>query len=37
MNTAIIISQDGVYLAELLLDNGYTAYGTCRRTRSVNF
>ena len=29
--------QDGAYLAELLLDKGYTVYGTYRRTSSVNF
>jgi GDPmannose 4,6-dehydratase len=40
MKTAIITGitgQDGAYLAELLLDKGYTVYGTFRRTSSVNF
>ncbi|UJW81808.1 GDP-mannose 4,6-dehydratase [Hydrogenophaga sp. SL48] len=40
MKTAIITGitgQDGAYLAELLLDKGYTVYGTYRRTSSVNF
>ncbi|MBR8317468.1 MULTISPECIES: GDP-mannose 4,6-dehydratase [Burkholderia cepacia complex] len=32
-----ITGQDGAYLAQLLLDNGYTVYGTYRRTSSVNF
>ena len=32
-----ITGQDGAYLAELLLDRGYTVYGTYRRTSSVNF
>ncbi|MFT6914429.1 MAG: GDPmannose 4,6-dehydratase [Motiliproteus sp.] len=32
-----ITGQDGAYLAELLLSNGYTVYGTYRRTSSVNF
>lgn len=32
-----ITGQDGAYLAELLLNNGYTVYGTYRRTSSVNF
>lgn len=32
-----ITGQDGAYLAELLLDKGYTVYGTFRRTSSVNF
>ena len=32
-----ITGQDGAYLAKLLLDNGYTVYGTYRRTSSVNF
>jgi len=38
--TAIITGvtgQDGAYLARLLLDKGYTIYGTYRRTSSVNF
>lgn len=40
MKTAIITGisgQDGAYLAELLLQKGYTVYGTYRRTSSVNF
>ena len=40
MPTAIITGitgQDGAYLAKLLLNNGYTVYGTHRRTSSVNF
>ena len=32
-----ITGQDGAYLAELLLDKGYTVYGTYRRTSTVNF
>ncbi|HDR9011970.1 GDP-mannose 4,6-dehydratase [Burkholderia vietnamiensis] len=32
-----ITGQDGAYLAELLLDKGYTVYGAYRRTSSVNF
>jgi len=32
-----ITGQDGAYLAELLLQNGYKVYGTYRRTSSVNF
>ncbi len=32
-----ITGQDGAYLAELLLEKGYTVYGTYRRTSSVNF
>lgn len=32
-----ISGQDGAYLAELLLQKGYTVYGTYRRTSSVNF
>ncbi len=32
-----ITGQDGVYLAQLLLDKGYRVYGTYRRTSSVNF
>lgn len=32
-----ISGQDGAYLAELLLEKGYTVYGTYRRTSSVNF
>jgi GDPmannose 4,6-dehydratase len=32
-----ITGQDGAYLAELLLNMGYTVYGTYRRTSSVNF
>ncbi|MEO8386089.1 MAG: GDP-mannose 4,6-dehydratase [Betaproteobacteria bacterium] len=40
MTTALITGitgQDGAYLAELLLNKGYTVYGTYRRTSSVNF
>ena len=40
MKTAIITGitgQDGAYLTKLLLDKGYTVYGTYRRTSSVNF
>ncbi len=40
MRTALvtgITGQDGAYLAQLLLDKGYTVYGTYRRTSSVNF
>ncbi len=32
-----ITGQDGAYLAEILLDKGYSVYGTYRRTSSVNF
>lgn len=32
-----ITGQDGAYLAELLLNNGYQVFGTYRRTSSVNF
>ena len=32
-----ITGQDGSYLAQLLLDKGYTVYGTYRRTSSANF
>jgi len=32
-----ITGQDGAYLAQLLLDKGYTVYGTYRRTASTNF
>lgn len=32
-----ITGQDGAYLAELLLGEGYEVYGTFRRTSSVNF
>ncbi|MGZ3183728.1 MAG: GDP-mannose 4,6-dehydratase [Telluria sp.] len=32
-----ITGQDGAYLAELLLSQGYTVYGTYRRTASTNF
>ena len=32
-----ITGQDGAYLSELLLTNGYRVYGTYRRTSSVNF
>jgi len=40
MNIALITGitgQDGAYLAQLLLEKGYTVYGTYRRTSSVNF
>lgn len=41
MNKTAIITgitgQDGAYLAQLLLEKGYTVYGTYRRTSSVNF
>ncbi|MBM9513022.1 GDP-mannose 4,6-dehydratase [Desulfogranum marinum] len=32
-----ITGQDGAYLAELLLEQGYQVYGTYRRSSSVNF
>jgi GDPmannose 4,6-dehydratase len=32
-----VTGQDGAYLAELLLNKGYTVYGAFRRTSSVNF
>lgn len=32
-----VTGQDGAYLTELLLQKGYTVYGTYRRTSSVNF
>jgi GDPmannose 4,6-dehydratase len=32
-----ITGQDGAYLAELLLEKGYTVYGTYRRTSTVMF
>jgi GDPmannose 4,6-dehydratase len=32
-----VTGQDGAYLASLLLEKGYTVYGTFRRTSSVNF
>ena len=32
-----ITGQDGAYLSQLLLEKGYTVYGTFRRTSSVNF
>ncbi len=32
-----ITGQDGAYLAQLLLNKGYSVYGTYRRTSSVNF
>lgn len=32
-----ITGQDGAYLAQLLLEKGYTVYGAHRRTSSVNF
>lgn len=40
MKTVIITGitgQDGAYLAQLLLEKGYTVYGTYRRTASTNF
>ena len=40
MKTSVITGitgQDGAYLAKLLLEKGYTVYGTYRRTASVNF
>ncbi len=40
MPTALITGttgQDGAYLTQLLLEKGYTVYGTYRRTSSVNF
>jgi GDPmannose 4,6-dehydratase len=40
MKTAVITGitgQDGAYLAQLLLDKGYTVHGAYRRTSSVNF
>ena len=38
-NTIItgVTGQDGAYLAQILLEKGYTVYGTFRRTSSVNF
>lgn len=32
-----VTGQDGAYLTELLLNKGYTVFGTYRRTASVNF
>jgi GDPmannose 4,6-dehydratase len=32
-----ITGQDGAYLAELLLEKGYSVYGTFRRSSSMNF
>lgn len=32
-----VTGQDGAYLAQLLLDKGYTVFGAFRRTSSVNF
>jgi len=32
-----ITGQDGAYLADLLLEKGYTVFGTFRRTSSVIF
>lgn len=40
MSTAVITGitgQDGAYLAQLLLDKGYTVYGAYRRTTSTDF
>jgi len=31
-----ITGQDGAYLANLLLDKGYTVYGACRRSSELN-
>ena len=32
-----VTGQDGAYLAQLLLEQGYRVYGAYRRTSSVNF
>lgn len=32
-----VSGQDGAYLAQILLNKGYTVFGTYRRTSSVNF
>ena len=32
-----ITGQDGAYLTDLLLNKGYSVFGTYRRTSSVNF
>lgn len=32
-----VTGQDGAYLAQFLLEKGYSVYGTYRRTSSVNF
>ncbi|MBV4396240.1 GDP-mannose 4,6-dehydratase [Advenella alkanexedens] len=32
-----VTGQDGAYLSQILLEKGYTVYGTYRRTSSVNF
>lgn len=32
-----VTGQDGAYLTQLLLEKGYTVFGTYRRTSSVNF
>ncbi|CAG4901085.1 GDP-mannose 4,6-dehydratase [Paraburkholderia saeva] len=40
MKSAVITGvsgQDGAYLSQLLLEKGYTVYGSYRRTSSVNF
>jgi GDPmannose 4,6-dehydratase len=40
MKTAVVTGctgQDGAYLCEFLLNNGYKVYGTYRRNSSVNF
>lgn len=40
MKTAVITGitgQDGAYLAQFLLEKGYTVHGTYRRTASINF
>ncbi|CAG4904695.1 GDP-mannose 4,6-dehydratase [Paraburkholderia gardini] len=40
MTSAVVTGvsgQDGAYLSQLLLEKGYTVYGSYRRTSSVNF
>ena len=32
-----VTGQDGAYLSQLLLEKGYSVFGTYRRTSSVNF
>ncbi len=32
-----VTGQDGAYLAKLLLEKGYSVFGACRRTSSVNY
>ena len=34
--TSVLIGQDGSYLAEFLLDKGYTVHGIIRRSSSFN-